>query len=137
MNARAWWFVALAFLVTGCAGIPRDEGEASPLDRHLAYAGDPVHSFRYGTRIQGWQLVDRHHLVVWATQGSAYLLSIDRSCMGLGYAHRIELSSRVGFRTVTSGLDDVQFDRERCRIMEIRPLDEARMRAEARAAAAD
>lgn len=137
MYARAWWIVTAAVLVTACAGIPRDDGEVSSLDRHLAYADDPVDNFTYHARIHGWSLVDRHHLVVWAAGNRAYLLSVDRTCMGLSYANRIELSSRVGFRTVTSRLDDVQLDRERCRIMEIRPLDEERMRADARAAAAD
>lgn len=130
MKYSVWWILPLAALVTACAGVPRDEGELSPLDRHMAYAGDPIDRFSFPDRIRGWSPVDREHLVVRTELDKAYLLAVEPGCVGLQHTHRIGLATTVGRTDITSGLDSVRLDEDQCRIVEIRPLDYARMREE-------
>jgi len=135
MKHFAWWILTIAALLTACAGIPRDDGELSPLDRYMAYAGDPVDRFNFPQRIRSWSPVDREHLLIRVGPRETYLLAVGGGCIGLQTTRSIGISSRVGSTTVTSGLDEIQLDHDRCRITEIRPVDADRMRADEQTAA--
>lgn len=122
-------FIAVA-LLAGCAGIPQ-RSDRRPIrpDRFRAYAGEPVHSFNYFGRFDGWQPVGRQQLAVWTGAGDGYLLTVEPPCLDLEYETAIGFTTQVG-STVTSGLDYVRMNRERCRILEIRPLDYRGLTAE-------
>lgn len=124
--------LAAIVVLTACSsGSPRmNEQEAR--ERYMDYAGAPVSSFSYLGRFDGWRPLGRDKLIVWTGLNDAYLLTVESSCQGLDFASRIGLTSSTG--SVNSGFDFVRlrdgFRRERCRIVEIRPLDYKRMRAE-------
>jgi hypothetical protein len=132
MKYSAWWILSVAALVTACAGVPRDDGDVSALERHMAYAGDPVDRFYFPQRIRGWSPVDREHLLVRTELNKAYLLAVEPGCIGLLNTQSIGLTSQFGRTDVTSGFDEIRLEHDRCRIVEIRPLDYERMRAEQR-----
>ena len=137
MKHSAWWILPIAALASACAGIPKDDGEVSALDRYLAHAGEPVDRFTFPQRIRGWQAVDREHLLVRVGPREAYLLRTGGPCVGLQNSRRIGLTSQLGRTTVTSGRDEIVLEHDRCRITEIRPLDLDRLRADEQAAARD
>lgn len=132
MKYSAWWILSVAALGTACAGVPRDDGDVSSLDRHLAYAGEPVDRVYVPQRIRGWSPVDREHLVVRTETDKAYLLAVEPGCIGLQNTRSIGLTSQFGRTDITSGFDEIRLEDDRCRIVEIRPLDYARMREEQR-----
>lgn len=125
--------LSMLALLTACSGIPQREGEQETSQRYMAYAGAPVSSFSALGRIDGWRPLTRDTLIVWTGLNDAYLLNVEPSCMGLGFAMRIGITTSVG-SSVQSGFDYVRFRdgyrRERCRILEIRPIDYRRMRQE-------
>lgn len=133
MNPKAWWILFLAVGVTACAGIPREQGGVSALDRYLAYAGDPVDRINYPHRLRGWHPIDREHLYIRTEPTTTYMLTVTGGCIGLMTTHRLGITTQAGRTVVTSGLDEVRVEKDRCRIVEIRPLDIDRMRAEERA----
>lgn len=121
-----------ALLLAACAGTPQRD-DPSPPDRYQAYAGEPVGSFSYFGRFDGWRPLSRSQLVVWTRPNTPYLLTVESSCIGLESATRIGVSSRLA-HTVTSDFDAILVDRERCRVTEIRPIDDRRMKDEEKAA---
>jgi hypothetical protein len=133
MKHAAWWVLPIAALAGACAGVPRDDSKVSTLEHYLAYAGDPVDRFSYPQRLRGWHPVDREHLYVRTGPGSAYLLTLTGGCVGLQTTLGIGLTSHAGRGIVTSGLDEVIIERDRCRIVAIRPLDYDRMQADKQA----
>jgi hypothetical protein len=133
MKHSAWWILSLAALVTACAGVPRDDAAVSPLERYMAYAGEPVDRFTYPQRLRSWRPVDRQHLMVQSGVGRFYLLAVEPGCIGLQQSHRLAFTSNVARSTVSSGFDEIRLERDRCRITEIRPLDYDRMREDERA----
>lgn len=117
-------------LLAGCAGIPqRSDSRPIPPDRFQAYAGEPIHSFNYFGRFDGWRPLGQQQLAVWTSAGDGYLLTVEPPCLDLEYATAIGFSTQVS-HIVTSGLDFVRMNRERCRILEIRPLDYGGLTAE-------
>lgn len=120
----------LGALLGGCAGIPQQAaGGPIPRDRYEAYAGAPVHSFNYLGRFDGWRPLGRHQLAVWTGSGDGYLLSLEPPCLNLDFSAAISFTTQIA-HTVTSGLDSVRVGRDRCRILEIRPLDYCGLTAE-------
>lgn len=113
----------LAALVAGCAGIPQQAADRPlPPERYEAYAGEPISSFNYFGRFDGWRPLGRDRLAVWMSGGDGYLLTVEPPCLDLEYATAIGITTQIG-HIVTSGLDSVRVGRERCRILNIRPLD--------------
>ena len=98
----------------------------------MAYAGEPTDRFSYPQRLRGWHPIDREHLYVRTGPTSAYLLTVAGGCIGLNTTHSLGLTNSTGRGVVTSGLDEVRLQQDRCRIMEIRPLDLARMQEDER-----
>lgn len=120
-------------LLTACGGIPQRESEQETMQRYEAYAGAPVSSFSVFGHVDGWRPLTRDKLIVWTGIDDAYLLSVEPTCMNLEFATRIGLTTSVG-SSVQSGFDSVRlrdgFHRQRCRILEIRPIDYRRMKQE-------
>jgi hypothetical protein len=136
MKLSAWWVLPVIATLAACAGVKRDaaEAEAPPLDLYQAHAGAPVDRFHYPLRLRGWHAVDREHLVVRTDTNTAYLLQVAGGCVGLRTAHRIGMTTRSARNVVSSGLDEITLEHDRCRIIEIRPLDYQGFRAERRVA---
>jgi hypothetical protein len=128
VKIRLPWIVLATVLVAACSGIARHDDDQSQLDRYLRYAGAPIDSFTYLGRFDSWQSLSRNQLVIWTSINNAYLLTIADSCSDLQFAQRIAVSSTAG---TVSRLDAVSFDRQRCPINEIRPVDYRQMRRDA------
>lgn len=133
MKKRTWLTLSALVLLTACGGIPQRNGEQDIPERYLAYAGTPVSSFSALGSIDSWRSIGRDKLIVWTGVNDAYLLTVDSFCHGLEFAENIGVTT-TGGSSVQSGFDYVRLhngiQRERCRILEIRPLDYRRMRQE-------
>jgi hypothetical protein len=129
MNPKTLLIASAAILIVACAGVQREDGAQSPLERYMAAAGAPIDRFSYAQRLRGWHPVDREHLFVRTGTNEAYLLTVAAGCDGLKTTHRIGITSRAGRAIATSGLDAIQLERDECRITEIRPLDLAALEA--------
>jgi len=118
-------------LLTACAGIRQRDDEPSDRERYLHYAGAPIPSFSTIGHVDGWRPLGRNQLVVWTRLNEAYLLTVAPTCLELEFAISIALESKLA-GTVSSGFDHVRVGRDRCQIMEIRPIDYRLMRQEER-----
>jgi hypothetical protein len=118
----------LTLSVSACA--QTREVQDRNLAEYMEYAGEPVDHFRFW-RLTSWELVGPQKLVVWPTLKEAYLLTVDQPCTELEWAKAISLTSSA--HTVSARFDYVDVGRERCRIMEIRPIDYAQYRKNRRA----
>jgi hypothetical protein len=132
MKAKIPAVLLTVALLAACKGVPQRSGEEGTLQRYMSYAGQPLDSFSALT-ISGWSALGRDKLVVWTGVNDAYLLTVESSCMSLEFAETIGVTTSVG-SNVQSRFDYVRFRdgfrRERCRILEIRPLDYRRMKEE-------
>lgn len=100
---------------------------------YRANAGEPVKSFRYFGRIDGWTPLGDTALAVWTRPSEAWLLELGSRCPDLDFATAITLTSQM--HSVYA-----RFDRVRplgqgavpipCIIQEIRPLDTKAIRAD-------
>jgi len=132
MSYRIWILLAATAALSACAGMPKRENEQATLDRYMDFAGQPVESFSYLGRFDGWRSLGRDKLVVWTGLNDAYLLTVQQPCLDLEFANRIGLTSTTG--TVSRGFDAVRVGRhERCTITEIRPVNYKDLRAAERA----
>lgn len=128
MNGKITYIIALTMSLAACAGGAERAAERNEAaERYMAYAGDPIERFGY-SRIQSWTPVSRDRFMLW-TRGNAYMLTVAQPCVDLDYANRISLTSRSG-TWVTTGTDSVSFDDQQCRILEIREVDDRRMKAD-------
>jgi hypothetical protein len=123
-GAMGWrgFGVLLLALLAGCAAPgqgPRERTEGR-LDDFMLAAGEPVESFRFW-QLQRWEALGRASLAVWTRPDEAYLLQVDQACWGLEFAQAIGLTSNLN--RVTRRFDAVTFDKQRCRIEEIRPVN--------------
>ena len=108
--------------------------QQAALARYLAYAGPPLQYFTWMGRFYSWEGLGKDQLVVFTTASDAYLLTVWPPCDLRFTVHTIGLSSTGA--TIYKGLDSVVADGRRCPIGEIRRIDYAKMRADARTAAA-
>jgi hypothetical protein len=128
-----WLWLACALALAACSGIARRAKDQETQERYLAYAGAPTDRFSYFGHFDNWTALNNTELVVWTSINDAYLLDVQQPCTGLQFATRIGLTST--FNTVNRGLDSVVFERQRCPISQIRPVDYKRLMAERRNAA--
>jgi hypothetical protein len=126
--------LATIALLAACSGTPRLH-DSDVVDHYLDYAGAPISSFNSLGGFNGWRPLGRDKLMVWKGVSEAYLLTVDSFCTNLEFAERIGVTSTGS--SVMSGFDYVRVRngifRQKCRILEIRPLDYQRMRADMRA----
>ena len=130
MKTRFAILLAVSALATACAGMGPSRSEVAG-QKYVQYAGDPVDRFT-AFDIDGWTSVDRTHVVIWARQNEAYLLTVWDTCTDLAFANVIRLNQTGA--SVTK-FDYLQVGRDRCQITEIRPIDIRKKKADERAAA--
>jgi hypothetical protein len=109
--------IIAAGLLTACAS------NRAKLD-YTDYAGEPVKSF-YMTDFDGWSVVSKDQLVVWAGMNKAYLLTLSGYCPDLQFAHAIAVTSTAN---TVDKFEKVIVGRDRCLISEIRPIDTKQMK---------
>lgn len=93
---------------------------------YRANAGEPVNSFNYFGRINGWTSLGDSAIAVWTRPNEAWLLDLAGPCPDIEYTPTIGLTSQ--FNRVSANFDEViALNRSSiqipCRIDEIRPLD--------------
>lgn len=131
MTPRITVLLLSALALGACSSVPRQETVSKELTRYQPYVGAPVTEFSTLKGINGWNSIDREHLVIFLGVDDAYLLTVAAPCMNLDF------TNAVAFRTRTPSMltrfDNVYVgDRETCPITEIRPIDYRRMKAEMR-----
>lgn len=97
-------YTALAFVglaLAACSHSPaRDESRTLP--ERLAYLGyqqgEPVNSIQ-GYRIDGWQYVDKTHIILDDGPGRAHLLTFSRPCRNLNFSNTLGFSTTLGTLT--------------------------------------
>lgn len=126
-------FILAALLgvsVAGCASFqdrPPDPAVAQRLAEVRALAGAPVNSFRF-LRMSSFEPIGLADMLVFTSPRDAWLLRLDGRCRGLDFDPFIGLTSH--FHLVQSGVDSVRVRDNPipCRIIEIRPVDTAKLR---------
>ncbi len=121
-----------ALLMAGIAGSPvwaqQTGSERADLARYQKYAEVPVDHVRY-FQINGFQYLAPDKLAIWFGVNKLYLLTVQTPCTNLAFANAIGLTSRN--RMLYRGFDFVTFDRQRCKILKIVPVDELKMKQDA------
>ena len=116
-----------SMLLTACSqhGL-RDE--TLPLEDRLAMLGyrqgEPVKSV-WRVDIDGWQSLDKRHMVLGAGPGRSYLVEFSHPCRNLNFSNRIGYSTTVGSLTTLDkivSIDSGGFP-EHCLIGEIYRLE--------------
>jgi hypothetical protein len=127
MHTRTWFALTLAMLglaaslaLAPTAHADTREKMAENLARFQRFAGEPVKEMRQ-FRLHSWQPLGDQDLAIWANPGDVYLVHVGRPCSGLGFARGITVSSTQ--RVVMTRFDYIAFDKQRCRIEEIRKVD--------------
>jgi hypothetical protein len=120
----------LVFLLGACASPGPRERDALRLDQFMEAAGAPVDSFQF-VRMHRWQGLGPEAVAVWTRLNQVYLIRVEQPCFGLEFARSIALTSSVA--RVSRRFDAVLFEDQRCRIEEIRPVDNDRLRVMQRA----
>lgn len=100
---------------------------------YRANAGEPVNSFRYFGRLDGWTSLGDSALAVWTRPNEAWLLELGSRCPELDFAMAITVTNQAG--TVYSRFDKVQPLGQGavsipCIIQQIRPLDTRAIKAD-------
>lgn len=102
MNTHSKWLLATfaAALLSACAATPRTAPVS--LEERLVqkgyYIGEPVERIRE-YRINGWNNVDRRHVILTVGASEHYLVSLRNPCDGLETADRLAFSTTVGSLT--------------------------------------
>jgi Family of unknown function (DUF6491) len=116
------WVASLALgIVASGAMADTKEHQAEELARFRSFAGAPVDEFSLVNVFQT-QIVGDTNVVVWPTINTAFLLTVDKPCINLSFAHGFALTQEQTMK-VSKRFDFVKFDGQRCRITEIRPVD--------------
>src|SRR5262249_10263506 len=108
-------------LIAGAAQADTREYEKHELARYQRYAGEPIDQFAMFEMWQ-WQVLGPQQLVIWSTIHDAYLLKVDKTCNNLEWARALSLTQEMR-QKVTEKFDFVVFRDQRCKIVEIRPID--------------
>ncbi len=123
-------FVVLGLVFLSACGTGLVRREALDL-KYVDYAGDPVEQIRSMRGVDGWTPVSRNQLVIWTGHNEAWLIKVWDGCINLSFANAIQVT-QTG-RTITR-FDKVLVENESCPILEMRPIDVARMKTDRRAA---
>lgn len=122
--------LALTVLLTACASPGPRERQAARLAEVESVAGEPVESFNFWD-MQRWEVLGPLEVMVWTRVNEAWLLRVDTPCPGLEFANVIGVTSTQN--RVSRRFDAVRFERQRCPIREIRPVDGKALKALRRA----
>ena len=115
-----------SLLLAACATTGMSDGEKTAL--YEANAGEPVRSFRFFGRLNGWTALGDSAVAVWTRPREAWLLDLSGACPDLPYAHSIVITSNMNtvhvnfdkVRPVGAGAGSMTIP---CHIRQIRPLD--------------
>lgn len=116
----------LMSLLAACAGPGPLKRMEARLVEVESVAAEPVESFHFWS-LHSWEPLGRRHLLVHTRINEGWLLQVDEPCPGLEFAINIGLSSSNN--RVYQRFDTVNFEQQRCRIAEIRPVDVKALRA--------
>jgi hypothetical protein len=116
----------LASLLAACATPGPREREAAALARYQAAAGEPVPRFQYFS-LREWTPLGDSHLALWTRHREAWLLTVESPCNELPWAMQVGLDAASG-NSVSARFDAIVVRGQRCRILEIRPVDVAKLK---------
>ncbi|HET6545278.1 MAG TPA: DUF6491 family protein [Rhodanobacteraceae bacterium] len=124
---KQWMTTLLAAgaLAGGFAHADTPATQQKSLEKYTPYLQAPVDDFLFWS-LYKWQLVGPDKVVVWPTIKQAYLLTVEQPCPKLEWAHGIGFTSKQ-IHHITRRIDYLTADGSRCRIVEIQPIDTARM----------
>ncbi|WP_300621547.1 DUF6491 family protein [Dokdonella sp.] len=117
--------LAALVAVVGEARADTPETQKKHLDEYTPYLMAPVDEFRFWS-LYKWQLVGPDKIVVWSTIKDAYLLTVEEPCTQLQWTKSIGVTSQASHK-VLRRMDAVIAGNDRCRIVQIQPIDYARM----------
>ena len=120
MIAKCLAPLALGVVMSSALG-DTTEHQAQELARFSNFAGPPVDEFRM-VEVYQTQIVGENNVVVWPTINTAYLLTVEKPCTNLAWAHGFAITQEQAMK-VSKRFDFVKFDGQRCRITDIRPVD--------------
>ena len=116
---------AATLSLTACAS---GQTRAERLAMYQSHAGDPVRQIRYFSP-QGWEEVDRDHILVTMRPTEVYLMRLNGPCLDYDNGAVGMIVSNTG-GWIQPKFDRVSFGQGmNCRIEEIRPIDMAALRA--------
>lgn len=127
-SAVAGLLLSGALLLVGGAQADTPETQQKNLERFTPYLQKPVDQFNFWSMYK-WQLVGPDKVVVWTTINDAYLLTVDTPCTELQWTNNVGVTSQAS-HTVMRRMDAVIAGKDRCRIVEIQPVDYKRMQQE-------
>jgi hypothetical protein len=131
MKPRIVFALLPLLALTACAAFKNRESDAEQLARYMDYAGESIESFALLGGVDSWQSLGDNRLIVRSGVNKAYLLTVAEPCIDLDFANAISLTSTGS--TVSRGFDSVRVGRERCQIIDIRPVDYKAARQAAKA----
>ena len=119
--------VAISLLaISACASASK------PRQDYASYAAEPVQQMRYA-QLYNWQRIDDATAVVWTRPDTAYLLGLTSTCDALRSPVTLQVESDDGIPgRLIAGSGFLSAGKQRCRVASIRPLDLARMKADAK-----
>jgi len=102
------------------------EHQSEQFARFSRFAGAPTDKFTMVDMYQ-WQVVGPQDVVIWPTIKEAFLIKVDQPCSRLQWTHALGVTQSQKW-TVSRRFDFVTAGGDRCRIVEMRPVDIAAMR---------
>lgn len=125
-------------VIAGFAAVSAHADTAAYMAQQLAhyqkYAQAPVEDFPI-VELWQWQVVGKEKLVLWSAINKAYLVTVDKPCPRLEWTRALSITQNSSMH-LTRRFDTVNFEHQRCRIAEIRPIDYKALRADEKAAQA-
>lgn len=127
MKTLVFGVIGVALLSACASGLTKRE----TVDvRYVDYADEPVEQIRSMKGVDGWTPISRNQLVIWTGLNEAWLIKVWEGCINLSFANAIRVT-QTG-RTITR-FDKVLVENESCPIVEMRPVDLARMKVDRKA----
>lgn len=126
-----WVAISAVMLASAACSTLRDKPPDPAIAKRLAevgaIAGPPVTSFRY-MRMSSYEPIGLSHLLVFTGPREAWLLDLDGPCRMLDFGPFMGLTSHMN--RVSTEIDSVRVRDNPipCRIVQIRPVDSARLR---------
>ena len=98
------------------------ERDATALAEFEQFAGEPIPRFHTFRELDRWRSFDDRTLAIWVGVNRAYLIKLRDPCLDLHRQMTIRVNGDNGF--VDAQFGRIEFGNERCRIGEIREIDE-------------
>lgn len=134
MNAIRILAVCLLTLFLGACAIAEEkrERDAAALKAFEQFAGPPIKRIHAFTEIHRWRSFNDESVAIWIGANRAYLLTLRRPCFDLHRQLTIGIAGSNGF--IDAKFDHIEFGQMKCRIDEIREIDEKARKAAQRVA---